>query len=144
MTVAITLARKAAAAALAASAMLASAAAADLQVEVRGLAGETGTVNVGLFDRAASFPKQTVAGERVPAATKPAVVVFRNLAPGEYAVSAFHDANSNGTLDKNLLGMPTEKYGFSRDAAGNMGPPSFDAAKITFGTENQTIVINLR
>ena len=144
MTVAITLARKAAAAALAASAMLASAAAADLQVEVRGLAGETGTVNVGLFDRAASFPKQTVAGARVPAATKPAIVVFRNLAPGEYAVSAFHDANSNGTLDKNLLGMPTEKYGFSRDAAGNMGPPSFDAAKITFGTENQTIVINLR
>ena len=118
--------------------------AADLAVEVRGLASDRGAVNVALFDRAETFTKTALIGKSTPATSKPAVVVFRNVTPGAYAVGAFHDANNNGKLDTNLLGLPTEKYGFSRDAMGAFGPPSFDAAKITVGKDNVSIVINLR
>ena len=40
------------------------------------------------------------------------------------------DENGNTQLDRNFLGIPTENYGFSRDAAGRFGPPGFDEAAI--------------
>ncbi len=49
------------------------------------------------------------------------------LPKGKYAVSAFHDANGNKKLDKNMMGLPTEKYGFSNDARGTFGPPSLSS-----------------
>lgn len=72
------------------------------------------------------------------------IAVFANLMPGTYAISTFHDGNANGALDKNLLGLPTEKYGFSRDAAQPMGPPRFQDAAFAIGSDHHTIVINLR
>lgn len=48
------------------------------------------------------------------------------LPKGRYAISAFHDLNSNNKLDKNMVGLPTEKYGFSNNARGTFGPPSLN------------------
>ena len=70
-------------------------------------------------------------------------VQFDNLPEGEYAVSVFHDLNSNGKLDSNAVGMPTEPYGFSNNAAGNFGPPSFDAAKIKLDQSKTAISIRV-
>ena len=56
---------------------------------------------------------------------------FSNLTTGEYALAIYHDENSNGKLDSNFLGMPTEDYVFSNYATGNFGPPSFEDAKFT-------------
>ena len=36
----------------------------------------------------------------------------------------------NGDLDTNLLGVPTEGYGFGNGAAGSFGPAEFDASSI--------------
>ena len=46
------------------------------------------------------------------------------------AITAFHDANENGELDKSAIGIPTEKYGFSKNPAPGFGPPSFDQTAI--------------
>ena len=56
-------------------------------------------------------------------------VTLHDLAPGPYAIRLFHDANGNDELDTNILGIPTEGYGFSNDA-GRFGPPSFEEAAI--------------
>ena len=45
-----------------------------------------------------------------------------------YAVAAFQDENGDGILNSNVVGMPTENYGFSNDARGLFGPPDFDDA----------------
>jgi uncharacterized protein (DUF2141 family) len=37
-----------------------------------------------------------------------AVCEFPGVTPGTYAISVFHDENSNGKLDTNLLGIPRE------------------------------------
>jgi ABC-type glutathione transport system ATPase component len=50
--------------------------------------------------------------------------VFKDLAPGTYAVSAYQDLNGNQRLDANMVGMPTEPYGFSRDAKASSARPS--------------------
>ena len=66
-----------------------------------------------------------------PAASGTVRVIFADVAPGAYAVAAFHDADGDGALNQNFVGMPTEGYGFSNGAVGFMGPPSFaDAAVI--------------
>lgn len=55
-----------------------------------------------------------------------------------YAVAVFHDENANKYLDKNFLGMPEEKYGFSNGARGTFGPPYFEEA--CFKVSNQQVV----
>ena len=103
--------------------------AADLDLSVTNLRDGNGRVMIAVFNAAATFLKDD---QQVAAAILPAngatVRVVLDLPPGRYAVSVFHDANRNGKLDTNLVGMPTEGYGFSRDARGTMGPPAFDAA----------------
>jgi uncharacterized protein (DUF2141 family) len=118
--------------------------AADLVVEVEGLRGDKGVVSVGLFDKAENFPKQFTTGLRTPA-DKPVVeVVFRDLPPGRYAVSAYQDENGNLELDRGLFGIPKEPYGFSRDARGTAGPPEFRDARFDLGDEGARIRIKLR
>ena len=56
--------------------------------------------------------------------------MVQDLAPGRYALSAFHDENDNGELDTNLMGIPSEGYGFGNDASAAFGPPSFEAAAV--------------
>jgi uncharacterized protein (DUF2141 family) len=38
------------------------------------------------------------------------------LPAGDYAFAVYHDANGNGKLDRNGVGMPTEDYAFSNNA----------------------------
>ncbi len=66
-----------------------------------------------------------------------------NLPAGEYGVQIMHDSNSNGKLDSNLVGMPTEPWAFSNNAAGNFGPPKWDDVKFDLsGTITQSISFN--
>ncbi|QTC90729.1 DUF2141 domain-containing protein [Brevundimonas goettingensis] len=59
---------------------------------------------------------------------------------GDYAARSFHDINGDGRMNANPFGMPTEPYGFSNNARGNMGPASWDQAHFTVaGDTAQTI-----
>ena len=40
-----------------------------------------------------------------------------------------HDVNGNDALDSNIVGMPTEPYGFSNNAQGSFGPPAWQDAR---------------
>jgi uncharacterized protein (DUF2141 family) len=61
-----------------------------------------------------------------------AVCEFQGIAPGRYAVSVFHDENSNGKMDTNFIGIPKEGVGASNDAKGRFGPPKFEAAAFQY------------
>ena len=120
-----------------------TAAAADLKVEIQGLKNITGFVEVALYNHEEDFPMAPFTKKRVAASADALAAIFQNLPVGDYAVLAFHDENSNGTLDHNLLRMPSEPLGFSRDARGRMGPPSFKDAKFSVSQTNQTVVVSL-
>ncbi len=79
----------------------------------------------------------------VPAA-KTVVFKFEDVAPGQYAITLFHDENDNGKLDRALLMMPKEGYGFSRDAKVVMSPPKFSAAAFEVGQEPNFQTIRMR
>ena len=118
-----------------------------IHVEVVGLRSDKGEVYCALYSSAAGFPKDSrKAMQRTssPISSKNAACEFSAIKPGTYAISAFHDENSNGKLDTNFLGIPREGLGASNDAKGHLGPPKFNAAAFQFsgGRLNLKITIN--
>lgn len=68
---------------------------------------------------------------------------FTDVQPGTYAIALLHDENGNGKVDRALM-VPREGFGFSRDAAVRMGPPSFSAAAFAVGALPIHQVIRMR
>jgi uncharacterized protein (DUF2141 family) len=119
--------------------------AADLQITVDGVVNDQGNVMVGIFKNDNTFPKgQPLLGQITLAQKGKVSVTFTNVPPGRYAISSYHDANHNQKLDTNMMGMPTEAYGFSRDARGTMGPPKFEDAAFDVTNAPQTLTIHLK
>ena len=114
-----------------------------LEVTIQGVKSEKGSVLIALYDSEGSFMKKHIASRKVKVADKNLTVVFDNLKPGSYAVSTFHDENENEKLDSNFFGVPKELYGFSNNAKGSFGPPSFDKARVTVDRDKK-ITIDLR
>ena len=118
--------------------------AADLSVQISDIKTAEGRVMVAVYGNAADFLKAPL--QAVTAAADPAgkTVVLRDLPPGEYALAVYHDANGNGKMDKNMMGIPTEDYAFSNNAIGKFGPPAFDSARITLAAAGSTTKISLK
>ncbi len=71
-------------------------------------------------------------------------VYFSDVPFGTYAVKAFHDEDGNGTLNTNMVGVPTEDYGFSNNARGTFGLPKFQDARFEMDADEKTIAIRLK
>ena len=116
----------------------------ELRVEVLNARSSNGYVAAAVYADGKGWLQdgQAVQVGRVAAADK-SVLLFANLPAWHYAVSLFHDENGNGRLDKNVMGIPTERYGFSRDARGPMGPPAFADAAVDVDADT-TITVHLQ
>lgn len=82
----------------------------------------------------------------VAAPAKGGVVVMTvpELAPGTYAIKAFHDVNDNGKFDFNWAGIPREPYGFSNNATGFMAAPGYEQAAFTVAKGRNTTRLKLK
>ncbi len=116
----------------------------ELSVEITGITDIRGQIIVAIYDSPEAFE-----AEDKPLAARHAVVDgetvavnFENINLGEHAAKLYHDANGNGKLDRNLLGLPSEGYGFSNNT-GRFGPPSFEEARFTIDAETR-IRVRLR
>ena len=58
-----------------------------------------------------NFRKQALQVLRVPTATAQHQPITLSLPAGTYAISVYQDANANGKIDRNLIGIPTELGG---------------------------------
>jgi uncharacterized protein (DUF2141 family) len=119
----------------------------QIHVEIAGLRNDKGQAVCSLFSSAGDFPKKTekaFAHSSSVISNRHAVCEFPGVAPGTYAISVFHDENSNGKLDTNFMGIPREGVGASNGAKGHLGPPKFDAAAFRFagGRLDLKIAIN--
>ena len=126
-----------------------SARAGDLEVTVTSIRSDAGKVMAVLHpeDAAETFPGEggAIAAQWARAGTGERRFVFADLPAGRFAVAIIHDENDNGELDRNFVGIPTEGYGFSQDAAANFGPPSFDkaAVEVPAGSDRAGTTIHL-
>ena len=103
-----------------------------------------GSIYVAVYDRPEKFLKeQEVRFQKIiPVSAKGELeITLPELPAGNYAISCFHDVNGNGKLDKNLLGIPTEPYGFSNNARPTFRAPNWEEARFFWepGAEVQRI-----
>lgn len=66
------------------------------------------------------------------------------LPQGDYAIKVYHDENANDEMDTLMFGIPKEKYGFSNNARGTIGPPEFDEAKFSVTAGEHKISIKVQ
>lgn len=127
------------------AAIPASAADTTLIVTVGQVKPGAGNLRAGLYRDPATFRKEDKALAVVSAAATADHVELRfpGLAPGRYAIMAYHDENADGALNLRFGMFPTEGYGLSNNPKVS-GPPAFaDSAFEVSGSETR-INIDLR
>ncbi|WP_296123099.1 DUF2141 domain-containing protein [uncultured Bacteroides sp.] len=115
----------------------------NLTIEVRNIEKAEGHLYVAIYNSEETFMKKPLAAFRIDVKDTSLSIPCRGLPAGTYAVSLFQDENGNGKLDSGAFGIPLEKFGFSNDAEGVMGPPSYGKCCFTF-SEDMTLVIHLK
>jgi uncharacterized protein (DUF2141 family) len=121
-----------------------------LTVNLNGLRSQKGSVVVCLWrqqDKAFPMCSNTVAFQQKTMAAKGSSVTvnFLNIPSGDYAISAIHDENNNGKIDRGVMGQPREGLALSNMALSQerRGRPTFNKAKFTVNGEN-TLSLSFR
>ena len=119
----------------------------DLTLKVSELRSKQGTVHFALFSSAEGFPTDTAKAVRTgcfPIAEVPLTITLTDLPCGKYAVTVFHDENSNNEFDVGAFGFPKEGFGFSDNPPVWKGAPKFQQADFDFTTENRVVEIIMK
>lgn len=117
-----------------------------LLITVSNIKSAEGNIMIAVYDAGQEFLGQEMVTGKVERVTQTGemTIVIDDLPFGEYAISIYHDENANENLDTNFFKLPTEPYGFSNDARGTFGPPSFEDAKIIFKSNQREFSIRLK
>lgn len=123
----------------------ASAHAGDVTVTLDGIRAQTGVLRLALAGSAEAYDGKAapVQATGAPPSGDTARFVFRDVAPGRYAVLVSHDENGNGAMDTNAIGMPLEGYGFSNNPD-VMRKPTWDEAAFDVPADGAAITVELR
>jgi hypothetical protein len=115
----------------------------NLKINVKDLDVREGRIMIAVYNSPNTFLKKAFKTSSIAVDSLSVPSVGINLPQGVYAVSLFHDTNKNGRLDLGSFGIPTEKYGFSNNTEGFMGPPSFKSSSFRV-VRDTTITITLQ
>ncbi len=119
-----------------------------LEAKFEGLRDSQGQVCVSLFSGANDFPRDSspdlLLKRCAPVSNKTASIVFSDLKPGDYAIAAVHDANSDSKLNKGDFGIPEEGFGFSNNPEIGFSAPSFAETKFKVSGTPSVVQIKLR
>ncbi len=113
-----------------------------ISVNMVGFRNEKGRAQVALFRSDKGFPfnaKYAVMVRTASINNASASVIFTDVPTGEYAISAFHDENSNAEFDRNWLFLPAEGYGTSNNTAGFWGPGGYTDSKFLLNAPNAVV-----
>jgi uncharacterized protein (DUF2141 family) len=139
-------ARHAVALAVTALSLPSSVLAADVLVNVSGIAEPVGQVGCSLFSKPSGFPIDSSGAQILwlPADVKGVTCRFPDVPAGAYAVSVAHDLNRNGKLDSNLFGIPAEPWGVSNNLRPVLRAPRFEEAMFRIGAEAKEVVVDVK
>ena len=108
----------------------------QLDIEIQDLKNNTGNIMLQLFDA----NEVVLTQEMSQIHDRKCTITIKNLKQGKYAVRYYHDENVNGNMETNLVGKPTEGYGFSNNVTGKFGPPPFEKWLFVI-TESKKIIL---
>ena len=124
-------------------------------VTLNGIESEDGSLLVYLHDNEYSYYSDDDINTdgitfykklNIPANTPTKQVTFDNIPTGRYAITAYHDEDNDGRLDRMIapfIGMPSESYGSSNDSFSYLSKGSFEDALIDINLPMANITINM-
>lgn len=119
---------------------------ASLVVRFQGIETPTGQIMLSVFDSEAAHDQggKPVRVAAVPIEGTGATANFEGLAPGNYAIKAFHDVDGDEQMGTNPFGMPLEPFAFSNDAKAEGGPAKWAASRFPVAAGANTITIRIK
>lgn len=111
----------------------------SIDVRVDNVRPNQGAVRVALYDEG-SWLGQPVVGQQIAASGSSVTLRIQAPASGLYGLAAYQDTNSDGRLNRNVVGIPSEPTAFSNDAPMNFGPPRFRDAALNVRTPTQAVL----
>ncbi len=118
-----------------------------VSIVVIGAANSSGSIQTAIYDSIASFnePDKAFRKESLSIVDgQSTLLIPRSQLPNKFAIAAYHDENGDGMLNRNRIGIPTERYGFSRNARGLTGPPLFQQAVVERSKVADLLEISIR
>jgi len=116
-------------------------------VKVTNLEEVKGTLYVGWYNEPSDFRvnEKAIFRSEIEVSNQSEVVLqFKDIPPGVYAIAVFLDENDNYKLEKNLFGIPTEKYGFSNNILPALRPATFEESAFKLSEQEKIVSINLK
>lgn len=120
----------------------------EIQIEIENIKN-SGTAYIAIYNDSKSFEKDNgkKSGDKqmyiksiVEKVNTGRFIKKIEIEEGVYAISLFIDSNGNKKLDKNLIGIPKEQYGFSNNAVGFLGKPTFENASFKLIKDSKQII----
>jgi uncharacterized protein (DUF2141 family) len=119
----------------------------EIQLIIKETKSDKGVIQILVFNQNEGFPgnpKKALKALSAPITNSLANVTIGDLPSGNYAISVFHDEDSDGNFQKNSFGIPLDKYGFSNNPTLYFGPPSFSKCAVAIKDAPLKVEISLR
>jgi len=107
-----------------------------LEIDIVEIRNDTGNIMLQVFDE----NEKVIIQEMSPVKNKKCSFSILTLRHGRYAVRYYHDENINGKMEINIVGKPTEGYGFSNNVIGKFGPPPFEQWLFEFKGDKKIVL----
>lgn len=100
----------------------------QLTIEVQNIEVVDGYIRIGVFNSNEKFLKKdsTFKKYKVAVENNTETIIIDDLPKGEYAFILYHDKNSDGKMNRKLIGIPKEPFGFSNNVRPKFSKPTFD------------------
>lgn len=105
----------------------------QLTVNIQNIQSLQGEIIVGVYNSEIGFlGDETVIKEyKITVNETTESFIISDLPIGNYAISLFHDENSDGVCNLNFIGIPKEPYGFSNNFKPKFSAPKFEDCKFS-------------
>ena len=118
---------------------------ATLIIKITGLHSEKGQVKIAVFNSSEKWlGEQPVYSSTIKVDSQTVTWKLNDVPSGDYGIAVFHDENKNGKMDKNLLGIPMEAYGFSNNMRVTFGPPKWEKSKFVVKGPSTEVSIEVK
>lgn len=117
-----------------------------VKVRILGAASDRGLMRLAIFTSPETFPDPAHAMDTDSWRISQGICEGHLAIPdvvSQVAIAAYHDENGNSQMDRNSLGVPSERYGFTNGVRDDRdGPPPYSAAAVDI--DDKVIEISIR
>ena len=118
---------------------------APLKLVITNLKSATGPVIVGVYNEKCRFPdpKCQLKIYTFKPDSMSLTAMITDLPFGVYALAIYQDVNSNGKIDKNFIGIPTEPYAFSNNYKPTVKAPAFKNCRFNYCADTNMVAMKM-